>query len=185
MEFDVDAQNTLTMVQCSLEYDIICPDIYGSLIEANRYFDNRLRHQYWTESCNDDKKRALTEATNIIDSLNYAGLKADANQLHQFPRATTPANFPEKVVSVVDLTVPKEVEMACYEVAIQLLSGVDPDLEIENLANVSQGFSQARITYDRAFILEHIAAGVPSARAWKLLKPYLRDPRNIKLSRVN
>lgn len=182
---DISVQNTLTMVQCSVEFDIICPDIYGSLVEANRYFDNRLRSQYWTEACTDDKKRALVEATNIIDSLNYAGMKADSEQLHQFPRATTPANFPNPIASVVDVTVPKDIDMACYEIAIQLLSGVDPDLEIENLANHSQGFSTARTTYERAFVLDHIAAGVPSAKAWRLLKAYLRDPRNVVLSRVN
>jgi hypothetical protein len=85
----------------------------------------------------------------------------------------------------VDDVVPRDIEIACYEIAIQLLSGVDPDMEIENLAAHSQGFSTARTTYERAYVLEHIAAGVPSARAWILLKPYLRDPRRLNISRVD
>ena len=165
-------QNTLTMVQSCEEYDIICPDIYGTLGRANRYFDNRLRNIFWIEASLDDKKKALIEATTIIDTLNYVGEKTDDSQIHQFPRK-------------MDLVVPRDVELACYEIAIQLLSGIDPEMEVENLAAHSQGFSSARTTYERAYVLDHIAAGVPSARAWNLLKPYLRDPRRINLSRVD
>lgn len=179
---DATAQNVLTVAQSATSADVISPDTYGSIIRANRYFDNRLRHQYWTEADLDDKKRALVEATRIIDTLNFLGTKADTTQLHQFPRSAIGSTT---LTPIVDTTVPLDIEIATYEIAIQLLSGIDPDMEIENLAAHSQGFSSARTTYERAYVLEHIAAGVPSARAWTLLKPYLHDPRHIRLSRVN
>lgn len=169
---NASAANVLTIAQSALEYDVISPDTYGTLIRANRYFDNRLRSIYWTRASLDNRKRALTEATNIIDTLNYVGSKYDETQLHQFPRGS-------------DTSVPGDVEKACYEIAIQLLSGVDPDMEVANLAAHSQGFSTARSTYERAYVLEHIAAGVPSARAWAFLKPYLRDPQRLSISRAN
>lgn len=182
MSIDVTAQNVLTIAQSAESFDVICPDIYGTLVRANRYFDNRLRNNYWTEASVDDKKRALTEATTIIDTLNFVGEKTDPDQLHQFPRSAIGSLT---VDPIVDTTVPSEIEVAGYEIAIQLLSGVDPDREIENLASSVQGFSQARTTYERAYVLEHIAAGVPSAKAWRLLKPYLRDSRRLTISRVN
>lgn len=180
------AENVLYCLQTTVEADVICPDTYGSIIRANRYFDNRLRNVYWTRSTNDKKKAALTEATRIIDCLNYAGVKTDPTQLHQFPRSGNTTVLPaQELTTTVDATVPVDIEVATYEIAIQLLSGVDPDLESDNLAIHSQGISTARSTYERGYALEHIVAGVPSARAWKLLYPYLRDPKRITLCRVN
>ena len=127
----------------------------------------------------------MIEATQIIDSLNYVGAKTDSTQLHQFPRTAPGSTFCPIIEGVADTAVPISIEIAAYEIAIQLLSGIDPDIEIENLAAHSQGFSTARTTYERAYALEHIVAGVPSARAWKLLKPFLCDPGLVKISRVN
>lgn len=182
MSIDLTCESVLTVAQSSNSFDVICPDTYGTIIRANRYFDNRLRNRDWVDASLDDKKRALTEATTIIDTLNYVGEKTDSTQLHQFPRRAIGS---DTVTPTIDTTVPNDIEVACYEIAIALLSGIDPDREIENLATSVQGFSQARATYDRAYVLEHIAAGVPSAKAWRLLKPYLRDPRRVKVCRVD
>lgn len=184
MEILASAGNVLVMVQLATCADVISPDIYGTVSRGNRYFDNRLRAFYWTDACTEDKRKALIEATQIIDSLNYVGAKTDPTQLHQFPRSAPGSTCPV-VEAVVDTAVPINIEIAAYEIAIQLLSGIDPDIEIENLAAHSQGFSTARTTYERAYALEHIVAGVPSARAWKLLKPFLCDPGLVKISRVN
>lgn len=164
-----DAENTLTLPQIAKVCDIVSLNSYGSIIGANKYFDNRLRNYFWVNACNTDKKSALTEATAIIDTLGFISCKFDKTQPREFPR--------------LDGVIPTEIEIATYEIAIQLLSGVDPNLEVENLASYSQGFSTARVTYERAYILDYIAAGVPSAKAWSLLKPYLLDPRSLKISR--
>lgn len=182
---DLTAENFLLLAQSVIPFNSINLTVYGVVSRADQYFNNRLRNVFWLRASLGDKTSALIEATTIIDTLNFAGIKADPNQLHQFPRATYPANFPNIVLSTIDVVVPRDIEYACYEIAIQLLSGVDPDLEVENLATHSQGFSSARTTYERAYILDHIAAGVPSARAWALLKPYLRDPRRLNISRAD
>lgn len=144
---------------------------YGSIGDADKYFANRLRRQTWADASIQDKKSALTEATDWIDKLDYAGSKTSDSQLLQFPRNG-------------DSAVPKEVEKACYEIAVKLLDGMDPELEVKNLGNTSQGLGPARTTYDRAFVLEHLRAGIISEKAWSFLKPLLSDTRTVKLCRV-
>jgi DnaT-like ssDNA binding protein len=146
--------------------------IYGNLTEGNNYFSRRLRSKDWKEATDDEKIAALTEATRLIDRLNFSGSKYDATQFLQFPRGT-------------DTTVPYDIKFACYELALALLSGKDPDTEIENLGSTSQGFGGLRDTYDRSFVLDHIRAGIPSPSAWAYLKPYLIDPETIRISRVD
>lgn len=147
-------------------------DAYGSLERANIYFDNRLRAEPWKRSSIGDRKAAMLEATELIDRLNFVSSKSLETQLHQFPRNA-------------DLTVPSEIEKACYEIALKLLDGYDPDMEVDNLAAESQGFSTVRETYNRTFALDHMRAGIPSAKAWEYLKPYLAEYRSIKICRVD
>lgn len=147
-------------------------DSYGSIQAANIYFDNRLRSQPWKEATMAERKMAMGEATELIDRLNFAGKKHDFNQLRQFPRGA-------------DLVVPKDIEKACYEIALKLLDGYDPEMEVANLASGGQGFSTVRTTYDRTFVLPHLRAGIPSSKAWELLKPYLSDPHLLRIRREN
>jgi hypothetical protein len=147
-------------------------DSYGTLERANIYFDNRLRSRAWKKATIDDRKAAMAESTELIDRLNFSGKKAADIQVRQFPRGT-------------DTVVPVDIEKACYEISLKLLEGFDPELEIDNLASVSQGYSSVRDTYNRTFALEHIRAGIPSIKAWNFLRPYLADPDSVKLSRVD
>jgi hypothetical protein len=172
---------------------------YGTVNEANTYFENRLYSTAWTSSNTTDRTNALIGATQIIDRLNFSGEKAtvydilydsdgdlvdpapsDADvraaylsQELEFPRGT-------------DTNVPDEIKMACWEIAYALLDGVDPDMEAENLAVIGQTISSVRTTYDRNNVsMAHIANGVPSAKAWRLLKPFLRDFASYRMSRVS
>jgi len=170
---------------------------YGILADANTYFSNRLHEEVWTDSSTEDRRKALIWATAIIDALNFKGRKAavydilfdedgamlevtdeelrdaDWSQDLEFPRDT-------------DEEVPEEIEIATWEIAYNLLDGVDPDLEIENLGVVSQGIASVRTTYNRNHTqIEHLTNGVPSAAAWRYLRPYLRDSAAIKFSRVD
>jgi hypothetical protein len=147
-------------------------DCYGNMIKANIYFDNRLRSEDWQNADIDTKKKALVEATRLIDLLNYIDDKTSSSQLHEFPRDG-------------DTEVPDTIELACYEVALKLIQGVDPELEQDNLAATAHSYGGVRTTYDRSFVPEHLQAGIPSAKAWGFLKPFLRDTRRINFSRVN
>jgi len=166
---------------------------YGTLCEANEYFENRLHEEAWFGSDAVERPKALLRATQCIDALNYKGNKhpvwelleedsdatdeaireAETEQVLEFPRGA-------------DTTVPTAVQLACYECAHALLDGVDPDAELEQLSVVSQGVASVRTTYNRSQQpIEHLLHGIPSATAWRYIKPFLRDGDQIKLSRVS
>lgn len=147
---------------------------YATIQEASAYFATRLHSGLWGATNPTDKNASLISATRIIDRLNYMGDKHDLEtpQELEFPRGT-------------DTVVPSDIKIACYEIAFALLDGVDPEMETDNLAVVSEGYSSVRSTYDRNAALPHLAAGVPSMTAWRYLLPYLRDDRSFKMSRVS
>jgi len=177
---------------------------YGTLTEANAYFENRLHSDAWADSAATDRPKALTEATILIDSLNYKGVKnavwsimyelnssgnyvkiqsnpptrdeliaADATQDLEFPRGQ-------------DTEVPTEIEWACYELALAILEGFDPEDAVERTNIIRQAYSSVRTTYADGFLSqEYLAYGIPTARIWNWLKPRLCDDRIIKLSRAD
>lgn len=138
-----------------------------SYIEANKLPIHRCP---WDDSVTEDKQVALNIATKIIDRLNYAGDKTDSTQVNQFPRGG-------------DTSVPQEVEQAAIEIALALLDGVDVELERENLMATQLNYADARSTYNRTSVPEHIVVGVPSSVALDLLRPFLRDEKAVHLNR--
>ncbi len=178
-------ESNLFPMQGCTPYNSEFLDAYGTLSEANNYFDNRLRSVAWKRAKTIDKKAAMHEATQMIDQLNFAGIKADASQTHQFPRGPTP----QIICGVTttgdpDTEIPTDIKKACFEVAMKLIQGYDPDREADILVANSQTYNNVRTGYDRSFIPDYMRAGIPSFRAWTYLKPYLRDPEEIDLVRV-
>lgn len=143
---------------------------YASPAYAFAYFADRLGAGLWTTSSDEDKIAALKTATRMIDTLNFAGYKHDETWTNGAP--TQALQFPRGN----DLVVPDEVFQACCELAFSLLDDRDPEIEMENLATAHNGIGDARIARDTRLAHEHIAAGIPSLRAWNLLKPFLIDP---------
>lgn len=164
-------------------------EYYGSVAEAHAYFSVRLHELAWSNASVSDRPRALWAATQIIDQLSYKGDKntvyllgdcptdeeiraANESQVLEFPRGA-------------DTEVPREIRIACYEIAHSLLDGKDPEQELEALGVSSAGYSSVRTTYNRSQVpIEHLINGIPNAAAWRLIRPFLRDGEAIKLSRV-
>jgi len=144
---------------------------YATYTEGDTYFGEQLNVTAWTGAEDADKTKALQMATNAIDRLNFRGEKAVSTQDLQFPRKD-------------DSAVPQDVKDACCEIAIALLDGKDPELEYENLRMISQQFANVKSTYV-ATPPEYIIAGIPSAKAWRFLKPYLHDHMVIDIHRVS
>lgn len=147
-------------------------DSYVDLEYADNYFESRLHSGLWANSLAGDRNAALLQATQAIDRLRFVGSRTDIDQELEFPRGG-------------DDTVPSDIKIACCEIAFNLLDGKDPDAEFEDLSVTSRGFSSVRSANDRSFIQEHTNAGIPSSRAWRYIRPYLLDDRNITLRRVN
>ncbi len=166
---------------------------YGDVSEAEEYFALRLHERAWSNASVAAKPKALWAAALIVDALNFKGVKhsvyellranpAASNENIRQAEAAQPLEFPRGA----DTDVPQAIRIAAYEIAHALLDGKDPELELENLGITSQGFGSVRTAYNRSQVsIEHIINGIPSAAAWRLLKPFLRDDEAIKLSRIS
>ena len=166
---------------------------YVTIQEAEDYFAYKLHEVAWSASNPAERLPALIEATRIIDSLSFKGDKAavytaklantditDAQV--RTAAATQELEFPRGA----DTAVPEKIEWACFEIAYALLDGVDPEFELENMSMNDHGIGSVRASFNRnQEPLEHFMNGVPSAVAWKYLKPYLRDDKSRRLSRVS
>jgi len=145
---------------------------YLTPLEAQELANERLNVEAWNDAVDEDGSsfgepdtetyKSLTMATDAINRLNYRGAKNVSTQVNQFPRGD-------------DTTIPADIGAACFEIALALLDGVDPQLEGENLGMTSQGYANVRSTYNREVPVPHIVAGIPSLTAWRYLVPYLHD----------
>lgn len=174
----VSDDNTLPSDSISISY-------YGSLSSSDLFFSNRLNVRKWNNSSNSDKIKALTMATQLIDRLNFSGDKTNTGQVLQFPRKNTYVNPLTQVSSTTsDANVPEDIKIATYLIAYKLLDGYDPDTQVQMLAVSMNKYQNVQTYYNRDYIPEYMLAGIPSAEAWNCVRPYLRDPREINLSRV-
>lgn len=169
---------------------------------ATTYFSQKLFTSLWGATSPQNQDISLTQATGIIDGLRFVGEKnaswlvrvqliggsdprnvilTDAQELEIVQAGLTQAlEFPRGA----DTVVPAAIQNACCEIAFALLNGVDPDMDMQQSWVKSQGFSVVRTSYENAYIPEYIQAGIPSPTAWKFLKPYLWDNKDITLKRV-
>lgn len=144
---------------------------YATISEANVYFLYRLNTDSWDDADSTTKLKALGSATILIDRLNFAGEKTDDAQEMQFPRGG-------------DVDVPQDVKDATCELALTLLiNGTMPSEDLSNRNVVQQVIGKASTTWDTKFIASNELAGIPSQAAWSILKPYLRDPNELKVER--
>lgn len=144
---------------------------YGATNYADDYFYTNTKYDIWDAADAITKLRALITATSAIERLNFCGTKTNNNQSLQFPRDK-------------DTEIPDNIEYACYEEALLLVDGSNVEFEQANLSATSQGISSVRRTYDRTSVPENVRAGILSYTAWAFLKPFLRDPNEIIISRV-
>ena len=146
--------------------------VYADRTAANAFFATRLHTEAWDDATDAEKDAAIQEATDMIERLNFVGDVTDTAQTLQFPRNG-------------DTDIPNDIKIAEYLIAYQLLDGVEPEQEMRNLQTNAQGYSTVRTTYDRSFVQEWLAAGIPSSEAWKYLKPYLRPITGLRINRVS
>jgi len=177
---------------------------YGTVVEGDAYFAARLHESAWTGADPADRPKALLAATQIIDTLNFKGLKATVYAMLQNLGVETvenaigygyltaaqvyaaelaqPLEFPRGA----DTVVPEAIRRATYEIAHALLDGRDPDFEMEAIGIKSHKYANVATEYQRDHTpIEHLIHGVVSMTAWQLLKPFLRDDEVIRLNRVS
>lgn len=77
----------------------IVSDFYGTLQEAQDYFDNRLHEKAWSKAKPLDRPKALRAATIIIDTLAYKGDKA---AVAAYKKATPAGQWTEAGIRAAD-----------------------------------------------------------------------------------
>lgn len=169
----------------TLPPDDVSITAYGSVANADLFFSFSLNTRKWDTSSPLNKRKALISATRLIDTLNYAGQKTSEGQVLQFPRSNVYVDpLTQDSVITADDRVPADIKIATYIIALRLLEGYDPDKEADLLAAGSTKFGQVSTNYQRDYIPEHMRAGIPSVTAWRYLRPYLRDPHGVELTRI-
>ena len=164
---------------------------YGSLVEANNYFDQRLHTFSWDNASADDKIRANNQSYAGINQFNYIeekktvadALLANASASEATLQAAYLAQdgeFPRGTSAVV----PDPILWAQYLWAYALLDGRVPEEDFEQLTVTSQAFGGVRQAYNRQIAMDHIALLIPSPRAYSYLRAYFRDTWGFCLVRV-
>ena len=148
------------------------PTSYNSVTEATTYFNSRYDSDEWTQASEQNREKVLKTAARYINRLNYQGDKKDASQEHEFPRGA-------------DTVAPQAIKDAECEIALALLKGRDVEFEAEHRGQESTALGGMRTRKTSEYIPDEKIHGIPSTIAWGLLKPFLRDPRQITLKRVS
>ncbi len=143
---------------------------YGTVQEADRYFAVLLHGELWNRTPPLKRYKALVTATRQIQTLRFAGVKTDPDQVLEFPRSGA-------------TEVPLYVRYATYEEGLNLLKGADLTTEFNGLFAKSRVFGSLRTDYEPQNPPEHKKAGITSLRAWQLLLPFLRPALDLKLRR--
>jgi hypothetical protein len=128
-----------------------------SVNDAQDYFDTILQTDAWDYAIGSDRTKALIGATRILESLNF---KKELSEYTEYP---------------------EWLQFAACEIALALLDGRGVEQMIESAGVAQSGYQNARINVKS--VPEYILAGVPSAAAWRYIKPYLHDSKAIKISR--
>jgi hypothetical protein len=174
-------------------------DFYGTVVDANLFFAARLHSYDWDIASVDDRQKALVQASEYIDQFDYIGQKAsvytlvenssddtdwneDSNKaLIQAAEEAQPLEFPRDA----DTDVPTEIETATYLIAKSLLSGRDPDQDLEALSVKGASYGGVRTTYQRdGNNQEHITHLIPSPQAFNLIRPFFRERNLFEVKRV-
>lgn len=172
---------------------------YGTVNDGNAFFDARLHSYDWDQATVSDRGKALVQASELIDQFDYVGDKYTVyvakEALGDLADLTTDEN--KEILRQAELaqelefprgssaTIPTEIEYACYLIAKALLSGRDPDMDLESMATKSTSYGDVRTSYDRSGnTQEHITHLIPSPQAFNLLRPFFRERNQFDLYRV-
>jgi hypothetical protein len=110
---------------------------YATLAEAESYMDARTGAATWDAAADDDKNRALIEATNRIEQHDFYGSPTASDQRLKWPRVGT---YDADGRYWAQDTVPRVVQYAQFEVALALVNG---DLEFKDSG--LEGFDSVRV----------------------------------------
>jgi len=134
--------------------------MYVTPDEAQTYVDAVMNPEPWELSTDSLRTRAIKSAQRIIESLNTSGTLVDGEPTDEIKDAT-------------------------ILIAIELLDGADPDLDQYNATIKELQFDRLRQTNKSGETPLHIIAGVPSTKAFNILRRYMPDITTVRLGRTS
>jgi hypothetical protein len=163
-------------------------DMYGTLVDANLFFESRLHTFSWDQANMTERQKALYHAANLIDQFDFIGdkypvaiLDDPTDEEKRTAELSQELAFPRGKVN----EVPEEIKRAGYLIAKALLDGREPDLDLESLATTKQEYGGVKTAYKRdGNTLEHLASLIPSAEAFNLMRPFFRHRTQFTVKRV-
>lgn len=144
---------------------------YGTVEGGDAFFAKRLHSWDWEMSTPSDKLKSLFHSTMLIDQFRYTGERTEDEQELEFPRDGSD-------------TVPWDIEKATYLIAQALLSGRNPDMDLEALSNNFVAYGGVRSSYTRRELPQHLTHLIPSPEAFNALLPYFYKEMGFILRRV-
>lgn len=97
---------------------------------ADTYLDARLNSSAWSGASDDDKARALIEATRELSVLNYLGQRTDGTQALSFPREYLMDPDDPDSFYYANTEIPQRVKDATCELALEFLKAGTTDLGV-------------------------------------------------------
>lgn len=132
--------------------------MYSSVSNADDYFATQFNTDVWSNASIEDKEKALTQASRLLDLVRYKGAKTSPEQPHEFPRNG-------------DATIHNRVLWACYELAFKILQGVNKTDAQQKAKRVKLGpmeievdSSSSKVSEEYPFLEKDI---------FELIKPYV------------
>ena len=154
--------------------------MYGSVVDGDNYFAARLHNYDWISASGTDRLAALVQATELINQFDYIEQKYAIVALGTKPTEaevrTANISQPDEFPRGDSATIPTEIIEAAFLIAQALLSGRDPELDLENQTLKTVRFGQLSSARDvEGNTNEHIAHLIPSPLAWNKIRPFLRE----------
>lgn len=91
---------------------------YLSVADADEILDLRLGTAAWADIADDDKARAIIQATQDIDAVRFVGCKVNVEQALEFPRTGQSEPYDE-----IPLAILRACAYQAYELAMNLATG--------------------------------------------------------------
>lgn len=113
---------------------------YGTIAEANAYFESHPYPDTWANASTDEKCRALVTATRLLDTwYEWEGVVASSSQALLWPRDA--AYAPNGFLHTTD-EIPERIKQATFELAKALLVSdrtADSDIESQGITSIKAG----------------------------------------------
>ena len=104
---------------------------FATLEQANTYHSEKLHSSAWSDALNEDKEKALKQATKKLSQLNWRGDPLEVDQAQAFPRVINRAGFG------VVYEFPNFLVSATCELALFLLKNDTAGAGADNIKSVS------------------------------------------------